>query len=258
MNKIRTLIVDDEQLARSRMRRMLAAFDDLEIAGEAENGTAAVALIEAEQPDLLFLDVQMPDLNGFEVLRLIEPESALAQMPLVVFVTAFDQYAINAFEVSAIDYLLKPVHRERLQLAVKKTREKLDARKQAGAQLTQFLQTQRPPVTGYLQRLPVRSNNRILMLSIEQVTSFKVDRGLVCVTTAEGEHWTKYTALTELEALLDPKVFQRIHRQVIVNLNHVREITAFDNNTARLTLTGGAQVQVSRSHIKELREVLQW
>jgi DNA-binding LytR/AlgR family response regulator len=95
-------------------------------------------------------------------------------------------------------------------------------------------------------------------LNIAQVTSLKVDRGLVCVTTAEGEFWTKYTALTEVEDSLDPQVFQRIHRQVIVNLNHVREITTFDNNTARLTLTGGAQVQVSRSHIKELREVLQW
>ncbi len=254
MNKIRTLIVDDEELARSRMRRMLAAFDDLEVVGEAENGAAAVALIESEKPDLLFLDVQMPDMDGFQVLRLTD----VAQMPLVIFVTAFDQYAVNAFEVSAIDYLLKPVHRQRLELAVGKARAKTVVPAQAATQLAQFLKSQQRAASGYLQRLPVRGSNRILVLNIEQVTSFKVDRGLVCVTTAEGEFWTKYTALTELEDLLDPKVFQRIHRQVIVNLNHVREITAFDNNTARLTLTGGAEVQVSRSHIKELREVLQW
>jgi len=254
MKTIRTLIIDDEELARSRMRRMLTGFDDLEIAGEAENGAAAVALIEAERPDLIFLDVQMPDLDGFEVLKLVESDS----LPLVIFVTAFDQYAVNAFEVSAIDYLLKPVSRQRLEIAVAKARERMASREQAGKQLSQFLQTQRKPAAGYWQRLPARANNRILILNIDQVTSLKVDRGLVCVTTAEGEFWTKYTALTEVEDSLDPKVFHRIHRQVIVNLNHVREITTFDNNTARLTLTGGAQVQVSRSHIKELREVLQW
>lgn len=254
MKTIRTLIIDDEELARSRMRRMLTGFDDLEIAGEAENGAAAVALIEAKQPDLIFLDVQMPDLDGFEVLKLAE----VNPLPLVIFVTAFDQYAVNAFEVSALDYLLKPVSRQRLEAAVGKAREKLASPQQSGKQLSQFLQSQPKPAADHLQRLPVRSSNRILILNIDQVTSLKVDRGLVCVTTAEGEFWTKYTALTELEELLDPKIFQRIHRQVIVNLNHVREITTFDNNTARLGLTGGLQVQVSRSHIKELREVLQW
>ncbi|HMX30519.1 MAG TPA: response regulator, partial [Blastocatellia bacterium] len=128
MKTIRTLIIDDEELARSRMRRLLAAFEDLEIAGEAENGAAAIALIEAARPDLLFLDVQMPDLDGFEVLKLIEAEP----LPLVVFVTAYDQYAVNAFEVSALDYLLKPVHRRRLESAVGKVRQRLAVREESG------------------------------------------------------------------------------------------------------------------------------
>ena len=104
----------------------------------------------------------------------------------------------------------------------------------------------------------MRSQNRILILNVDQITSLRVDRGLVCAATAEGEFWTKYTALTELESQLDPQVWRRVHRQVIVNLNHVREINAFDNSTARLTLTGGQQVNVSRNHLPGLRQLLQW
>jgi len=254
MTTIRTLIVDDEELARKRLRRMLAPFGDVDVIGEAENGVEAVTKIESERPDLVFLDVQLPDLDGFGALRMIE----LDRMPMVIFVTAFDQFAVNAFEVNAIDYLLKPVHRQRLEQAVAKAREKASSRDQAGAALTQFLKGLAPPTRAYLQRLPVRSQNRILILNVDQITSLRVDRGLVCAATAEGEFWTKHTALTELESQLDPQVWRRVHRQVIVNLNHVREINAFDNSTARLTLTGGQQVNVSRNHLPGLRQLLQW
>lgn len=254
MMTIRTLIVDDEELARKRLRRMLAPFGDLEIIAEAECGVEAVTKIESGRPDLIFLDVQMPDLDGFGALRMIE----LDRMPMVIFVTAFDQFAVNAFEVNAIDYLLKPVHRQRLEQAVAKAREKVSSRDQASAALTRFLKGLAPPSRAYLQRLPVRSQNRILILNVDQITSLRVDHGLVCATTTEGEFWTKYTALTELESRLDPHVFHRVHRQVIVNLNHVREINAFDNSTARLTLTGGLQVNVSRNHLPGLRQLLQW
>jgi two-component system, LytTR family, response regulator len=254
MTTIRTLIVDDEELARRRLRRMLAAFAEVQISGEAANGAEAVARLEAEQLDLVFLDVQMPDLDGFGVLELV----AVPSLPLVVFVTAFDQYAVNAFEVSAVDYLLKPVHRQRLEQTLGKVRERLSQPAAPQTQLTQLLQQLQRPHTGYLQRLPVRAQQRILILNVEQIIALRVEHGVVCAATAEGEFWTKYTALTELEAMLDPAVFQRVHRQVLVNLNHVREISAFDNNTARLTLTGGQQVNVSRNHLPELRRVLNW
>jgi DNA-binding LytR/AlgR family response regulator len=179
-------------------------------------------------------------------------------LPLVIFVTAYDQYAVNAFEVSAIDYLLKPVRRERLEQAIAKAEEKLSGRTLAGSQLTQFLQSLANQSKSYLQRLPVRSHNRILILPVDQITSLRIDQGLVYVTTSGGEYWTKYTTFTEIENQLDPQAFLRVHRQVIVNLNHVREITAFDNSTARLVLTGGHQVSVSRSHIKLLRQRLDW
>ncbi len=254
MTAIRTLIVDDEELARRRLRRMLAAFAEVQVIGEAENGAEAVTRIEATQPDLVFLDVQMPELDGFGVLRLVET----TPLPLVIFVTAFDQYAVHAFEVSAVDYLLKPVHRQRLEQALSKAREKLAKPEANQAQLTQLIQQFQRPAASYLQRLPVRAQGRILILNVEQITSLRVEHGVVCAATAEGEFWTKYTALTELEELLDPAIFRRVHRQAIVNLNHVREINAFDNNTARLTLTGGQQVNVSRNHLPELRKVLQW
>jgi len=250
---IRTLIVDDEPLARKRMRDLLAASADVRIVGEAENGAEAVTRIETLRPDLLLLDVQMPDLDGFGVLRMVEAD----ELPLVIFVTAYDQYAVQAFEASAVDYLLKPARRERLAQALAKVREKLSARAENGAQLTGFLQTA-PRQSAYLQRLPVRFQNRILILGIDEVTSLKIDRGLVCVATAEGEFWTKYTTFTELEEQLDPRIFLRVHRQVVVNLNHVREVVTLDNNTAILKLTGNQQVSISRGHLKSVRQVLNW
>lgn len=251
---MRVLIVDDELLARQRMRDLLAAQTEVQVVGEAENGAAAVALIETLRPDLLLLDVQMPEVDGFGVLRLLEP----AAWPLVIFVTAHDQYAVDAFEVSALDYLLKPVSLRRLAEALSKVRAQLAARGQAQTQLRQFLQTLPPPAGTYLQRLPVRAHQRILVLGVEQITCLRVERGLVCVTTAEGEYWTKFTTLAEVEPQLDPQNFRRVHRQVLVNLNHVREIHPYDNQTAQLTLSGGHQVNVSRNHLPELRKVLQW
>jgi len=254
---IRTLIVDDEPLARERLRGMLASRADVQVVAEAGSGVEAVSQVEAHRPDLLFLDVQMPGLDGFEALKMIEPDG----LPLVVFVTAYDQYAVAAFEANAVDYLLKPIRRQRLEQAIGKVGEKLssrDAASGAAAQLNALLQSVAPPRERYLQRLPARVRNRILVLPVDQITSFKLDGGLVCATTAEGEYRTKYTTFTELEGLLDPRIFLRIHRQSIINLDHVREITSIDKHSARLTLSCGRQTPVSRSHLKELRDAIRW
>ncbi len=252
---IRTLIVDDEPLARERLRDLLAASADLIVVAEADGGLDAVVKIEEYQPDLLLLDVQMPELDGFGVLRMIEPD----KMPHVIFVTAHDEYAVEAFEVSAVDYLLKPVRRQRLEQALARAREKLFQQVKTGAEpISALRQVLVRKPNSYLQRLPVRSQNRILILPIEQIVALKIERGLVFVTTADAEYWTKYTTFTELDDLLDKSIFMRIHRQVIINLNHVREITDFDKHAARLKLTGGHQVTVSRSHIKKLRQTLSW
>jgi two-component system, LytTR family, response regulator len=249
---IRTLIVDDEPMARKRLRRMLGAFSALSIVDEAGNGPDAVAAIESAKPDLLFLDIQMPDLDGFGVLRMIDKKN----LPLTVFVTAHDEYAIDAFEVNAIDYLLKPIRRARLDQAIGKVTEKLNTRGKSVESLSRFLGSDAASPKSYIQRLPVRGHGRVLILAIDEITSFRVDRGLVFVTAGAGEFWTKYTSFGPLEYQLDPKVFLRVHRQSIVNLNRVREVKSFDNNTASLILSCGREVQVSRAQMKQLREAL--
>jgi two-component system, LytTR family, response regulator len=250
---LRTLIIDDEPLARNRMKKLLATVSDIEIAGEAENGAEAITKIEEHRPDLLLLDVQMPDLDGFAVLKMVE----VKPMPYVIFVTAFDQYAVDAFEANAIDYLLKPVARERLERAIKKVAEKRRSPRSDSA-IPDLLINLARNTKDYIQRLPVRTQNKILILTIEQIVALRIDRGLVYVASADGEFWTKYTTFSELEDMLDPKLFLRVHRQAIVNLNHVREINIFDNSTARLTLSTGQHVDVSRNHLKSLRQVLSW
>ncbi|MEW6732094.1 MAG: response regulator [Acidobacteriota bacterium] len=251
---IRTLIVDDEPLARQRLRDLLSTRPDIEILAEAENGVQAVQKVESLLPELVFLDVQMPDIDGFGVLRLVQ----LEKMPLVIFVTAYEQYAVDAFEVNAIDYLLKPISRLRLEQALTRVRERLTSHGTINKQLNTLLKNVNWQPTTYLQRLPVRSRNSILVLPLDQITSLRLNGGLVYATTAEGEFWTKYTTFTELENLLDPQCFLRIHRQVIVNIDHVREVTAYDKHSARLTLTGGLQVTVSRRHLKELWKTINW
>ena len=250
---LRTLIIDDELLARNRMRKLLSSVSDIEVVDEAENGAEAIAKIEEHQPDLLLLDVQMPDLDGFAVLKMIE----VKRMPYVIFVTAFDQYAVDAFEANATDYLLKPVARERLERAIKKAHERQTSPQKDSA-IPDLLMNLARNSKEYIQRLPVRTQNKILILNIDQIVALRIDRGLVYVASAEGEYWTKYTTFSELENMLDPKLFLRVHRQAIVNLNHVREINVFDNSTARLTLSTGHHVDVSRNHLKSLRQVLSW
>lgn len=247
---IETLIVDDESLARKRLGRMLAVFDDVKIIGEAENGAEAVARIEEHHPDLVLLDVQMPDLDGFGVLRMLAGD----RLPLIVFVTAFDRYAIDAFEVNAVDYLLKPVKAKRLEQAIERAREKLASKEPASIDLKNLLQAFEP--RRHLERLPVRSQRRILIVNCDDITSLKIDHGLVFATTAQGEFRTSYTTFGQIEDRLDPARFLRVHRQTIVNLNHVREVSEMDNSTARLSLSCGRQVSVSRAQMKKLREAL--
>lgn len=252
---IRSLIVDDEALARRRLERLLAPFPDIEVVGQADCGTQAVLEIERLAPALIFLDIQMPDMDGFEVLSMLDKQA----LPETVFVTAYDQYAIQAFEHAALDYLLKPVRRHRLAESVERVRTRLAAAPTAGAEgLAKLLRRSLDRPQEYLQRLPVRSRQSILILPIEDVTGLRLEDGLVYVQSNKGEFWSKYTTLSQVEGLLDPDSFMRIHRQHIVNLNHVHEVKAFDNQTARLTLSCGHQARVSRSHMKRFREVLDW
>jgi two-component system LytT family response regulator len=247
---MRTLIVDDEAPARERLKRYLTSLEGVEVIGEAKDGVQAVEMIEAQAPELVLLDIQMPGLDGFGVVE------ALEDPPAIIFVTAYDQYAIRAFEIHALDYLLKPFSRERLAKAIHRAREALAEEKDLGAQL-------RPLLEGlaaegrYLTRLAVRDRECIRVLDADEVDWIGIEDEQVIVHAGEQAYPIRRT-LTELEARLDPKRFFRAHRSAIVNLDRVQEIIPWFKGGHILRLTTGAEVDLSRMQARALRKILGW
>jgi len=247
---MRVLIVDDEPPARERLRRMLTEIEAIEIAGEAGDGVQAVEMIESLAPDLILLDVQMPGLDGFGVLE------ALQDPPPVVFVTAYDRYAIRAFEVNALDYLLKPFSRVRLVEAIRRAQESLDGE---GA----FAERIRPLLEGlaaqgrYLTRLAVRDRDRIRVLDMDEVDWISVEGELVLVHVADQAYPVR-RSLSELETRLDPARFFRAHRSAVVNLDRVMEVIPWFKGSHKLRLTTGEEVDLSRAQARALRKILGW
>jgi two-component system LytT family response regulator len=249
---MRILIVDDEPLARERLKRLLADIEGVEIVGEADDGVRAVELIEQEQPDLVLLDIQMPGLDGFGVIE------ALEESPPIVFVTAYDEYAIRAFEVNALDYLLKPFSRERLEQAIRRAQETQIEDRGFTSRLAPLLASL--AIQGqYLFRLAVRdpSGNRIRVLDADEVDWFGVENEQVFAHLG-SEAYPVQRTLTELEARLDPAHFFRAHRSAIVNLNRVSEIIPWFKSSHKLRLTTGAEVELSRAQAWALRKILEW
>lgn len=247
---MRTLIVDDEAPARERLKRYLAALEGVEVIGEARDGEHAVQMIEAQSPELVLLDIQMPGLDGFGVV------DALVDPPPIIFVTAYDQYAIRAFEVHALDYLLKPFSRERLAKAIHRAQEALAEGQDVNAQL-------RPLLEGlaaegrYLTRLAVRDRASIRVLDAGEVDWIGLKDELVMVHVGDQAYPIRRT-LTELEARLDPKRFFRAHRSAIVNLDRVQEIIPWFKGGYILRLATGTEVDLSRAQARALRKMLGW
>jgi two-component system LytT family response regulator len=247
---MRVLIVDDEAPARDRLKRLLADLEGVELIGEAEGGVQAVEMIEREKPDLVLLDVQMPGLDGFGVIE------ALEDPPLVIFVTAYDEYAIRAFEVNALDYLLKPFSRERLEKAVHRAQETLAEEGDFAARLGLLLESLAAQGQ-HLTRLAVRDRDRIRVLDVGAVDWIGVEGEQVFVHVGDQSYPIRRT-LTELEARLDPAHFFRAHRSVIVNLDRVKEIIPWFKGSHRLRLTTGEEVDLSRAQARALRKILRW
>ena len=253
MGAIRTVVVDDEKLARDRLVGFLAGLDDVSLLGQAADGVEALRLIEEERPDLVFLDVQMPGMDGFEVLK------ALREPPRhVVFSTAYDEYAIRAFEVGAVDYLLKPFGRRRVEEAVGRVRARLGAANSAPdwESVLKRLEEQRKV---YVSQVPVHSGKRILIVPVTDVLWFGVEYRLVYAHTAERAFMTNYT-LRELEERLDPALFFRAHKSNLVNLEHVKEIVPWFGGRYKLVMRDGAgsEVALSRAQTRALRARLRW
>jgi len=250
---IRTLIVDDEPLAREGIRLLLAAHSDLVVIGECANGDEAVEAIVADSPDLVFLDVQMPGRDGFEVVRQISGDA----MPMVVFVTAFDKFAIQAFEANAVDYLVKPVMKERFKktLTFVKQRHREKTARELTRRLLSMLAEGEIPQAGMPERLPVKQGDRIYFLSVAEIDYIESAENYVNLHAGKKSHLMR-GSLTALEKTLDPKRFVRIHRSVIVNVARIRELQQHVQGEYFVILNDGKRLKLSRTYRDSLSAIL--
>lgn len=241
---IRILIVDDEPPARRKLKGFLADHQDMAVIGEAGNGVEALQAIRRHKPDLVFLDIQMPEVSGLEMLRQLEA----AERPLIVFVTAYDQYAVEAFEVHAIDYLLKPFDRQRLEVALDHVRTLVSgpSRDAFGDRIGQLLEKLQP-ASSYLKRVMARSRNRVVFLKTEEIDWIESAANYAEVHVGKKAYLLRET-LNHLEERLDPASFVRIHRQRIVNLDRVAEIHPWSKNDFVVVLTDGTRLKMSRRY----------
>jgi two-component system LytT family response regulator len=249
---IRALIVDDEAVARRRVRRLLAGEADIEIIGECSHGLQALAIIESERPDLLFLDVEMPEMNGFELLMQLDR----GYIPAVIFTTAFDKYAVRAFESHALDYLLKPIDSVRLQDALSRARS--HRRREKGAEanreiLAMLSELQRQKCR--LERIVVKKPGRAFFVKLTSVDRFEAADNYVRVHVGSDTHLIRETMST-LEARLDPGKFVRVHRSTIVNVDRIKEIHSMFQGSQVIVLQNGDKVALSRNYRERLDRVL--
>jgi two-component system LytT family response regulator/two-component system response regulator LytT len=268
------LIIDDEQLARDELKYLLDSVGDVDVVAQGTNGIEAVDLIEEHHPDLVFLDVQMPGLDGFAVIkRLKERSEARARtqpvdtepLPQIIFATAYDQYAVRAFDVNAVDYLLKPFDRTRVEQAVERAQERARTRMAGGVGpgpgpqidallklLNQGTGRAQPPA-----KLIVQAQSRLLLVDQAEICFAAIDEGIIRVVTQTFEGHSKCRTLEELLEQLDPAVFWRAHRGFVVNINHIREVVPWFKSSYQLRMNDKQQTEipVSRSQTKRLREL---
>jgi len=251
--KIRALIVDDEQLARQRVRLLLGEEPDVEVIGESGDGFEAVDEIQATKPDLVFLDVQMPDMDGFEVLRRV-PQASL---PVVIFTTAYDQHALRAFEVSALDYLLKPFKPSRFKEAVQRARE-LIANKQAGVAARGLLTLlgQSPAPAGQLTRLAVKTPGKVTFVELDQIQAIEAAGKYAVVHVGKVNHVLR-ESMTSLESHLPSQQFLRISRSVIVNIDQIQELQPMFKGENVVVLKNGKSYPTTRP-IREIQQKLEF
>ncbi|MGH9942668.1 MAG: LytR/AlgR family response regulator transcription factor [Pyrinomonadaceae bacterium] len=254
--KLRVVIADDERPARSFLAAMLRAFDDVKIVGEAENGAEAVELIERERPDLALLDLQMPEVDGLGVVRLLRKNAT----PLVAFVTAYDEYAVRAFEMNAVDYLLKPVDGARLRETLNRVHERLERADLRGEEVSnlraaagEYDAATRPP---FLERIPVRQREEILLLPVRDIASVVADGELLHLTNTRNERYTINYRLKELEARLNPAHFLRLSRGALVNVEMIARVSPMPGGAYLVTLSNNQQLPVSRAQSRVLRDQL--
>ncbi|WND01864.1 response regulator transcription factor [Temperatibacter marinus] len=259
---IRTLLVDDEPLAIRGLKIRLEPFDNIEVIGTCSNGREAVKAIKEEKPDLVFLDIQMPGFDGFSVLKSLVGE---AELPLIIFVTAFDQYALDAFKAHALDYLLKPVEEQRLKEAIVRVEEAMQQRVaiEQNARLVELIENidnaPKEALTAILEgsadsstevfepQLRIKDRGHITIVDVKDIDFIDAAGDYMCIHVGEKTHILRET-MKNMIARLDPKIFQRVHRSTIVNLDMVLEVRPHSNGECFLTLSCGEELKVSRSY----------
>jgi len=256
MNKLRIIIADDERPAREFLKVILRDFEDVEIVGEAENGAEAVEIIKETKPDLALLDLQMPEISGLEAVKLLRKN----QMPLVAFVTAFDEYAVQAFDVGAVDYLLKPIEKARLRETLNRAHERLeqdDWREQETEKIKNVTRIYDETTRGeFLDRIPVKKREEIYLIPVEEIASIVADGELLHITTNKNQKYSINFRLKDLEMRLDEKLFVRLSRGALANLSMIERISPMPGGTYSISLKNGQEISSSRLQSKILRSKL--
>jgi two-component system LytT family response regulator len=252
--RLRVVIADDERPARSFLAALLRSFEDVLIVAEAESGSDALAAIERERPDLALLDLQMPELDGIGVVRMLKK----ADMPLIAFVTAYDEYAVRAFEVNAVDYLLKPVDKTRLRETINRAQERVEHAEIVAEQsahvtdaIAAYESSARAP---YLERIPVRRRDQIILVPVSQIASIVAEGELLFLSTVKNEQHAITYRLKDLEARLDPARFIRLGRGTLANIDLIAKINVMPGGTHVALLSNGQKLQVSRLQSRLIRE----
>jgi two-component system, LytTR family, response regulator len=250
------VIADDERPARSFLAALLRGFEDVTIVGEAASGKDAVTLITRERPDLALLDLHMPELDGIGVVRMLKKH----EMPLIAFVTAYDEYAVRAFEINAVDYLLKPVEKKRLRETLNRVQERLEHSEiiaeqnvRVGAAIEAYETAEQPQ---YLERVPVRGRDEVVLVPVHQIASIVADGELLHLTTTRSEKHTITYRLKDLEARLDPDRFIRLGRGILANIESIAKVSMMPGGTHVAVLGNGQRLAVSRLQSRIVRERL--
>jgi len=249
---IRAVIVDDEPLARRRLRSLLAEAQDVEVVAECANGKDAIQTLEESTPDLLFLDIQMPEIDGFDVLHAI----GVDRVPVVIFVTAYDQFALRAFEAHALDYLLKPFDDERFEAALERARDRI--RQHQGGDLDQRLRVLLDEMSGrrsYLQRMVVPAGHRSVLVKTDDIDWIEADRNYMRLHVGGETHMLR-EKMSSIESALDPAKFCRIHRSTIVQIDRIRAVESFFHGEYVVVLHDGTKLTSGRSYRRNLYSVI--
>jgi two-component system LytT family response regulator/two-component system response regulator LytT len=255
VSTLATLVVDDEHLAREELCYLLRECPDVEMVATAANGLEALEKIQQLEPDLVLLDVQMPGLDGLSLVR--DLIAAGARLPHFIFVTAYDHYAVQAFEVNAVDYLLKPVEKSRLRVSLDRVHRLIETRASSQGKLEKAL-GQIPPRPGARTKLLVKQANRLFLIDADDVVYATIDDGLITVVTTQVEGLSTYRTIEELQSALDPNTFWRVHRSYLVNINRIKEVVPWFKSSYQLRMDDKkhAEIPVSRAQTRRLREFL--